>query len=197
MKLPNIFFSYALLFVPSLSLLHAAPVLAGSTPEEKATEAISELQGQAAALADGADQFRLIIANNEGSRESHLLMLDTLKADINAMGREVQALEAERGTLSPWQVQALDGSLPRLKEVAANTEQAITYFNNNGHLWTAQYREYIKNIWSDSEQISRNLKNYVALAKVHDREQRLTQTIETAGASGQAKAENSISARNQ
>jgi hypothetical protein len=113
------------------------------------------------------------------------------------MGREIQTLEDERGTLSPWQVQAVDRSLPLLKEVAANTQQAISYFNNNGHLWTAQYREYVKNIWSDSEQVSRNLKNYVALARVHNREQRLTQTIETAGASGQAKPENSISARGQ
>ena len=124
MKLSNIFLSCALLFVPSLSLLRAAPVHSGVTPEEEATKTISELQGQAAALADQADQFRLIIANNESSRESHLSMLDTLKADINAMGRDLQTLEAERGTLSPWQVQAVDHSEPLLKHVAANTEQA-------------------------------------------------------------------------
>jgi chromosome segregation ATPase len=197
MKHSNIFLSCALLFVPSLSLLRAAPVHSGVTPEEEETKTISELQGQAAALADQADQFRLIIANNESSRESHLSMLDTLKAEINAMGRDLQTLEAERGTLSPWQVQAVDHSQPLLKDVAANTEQAISYFNNNGHLWTTQYREYVRNIWSDSDQISRSLKNYVALARIRDREQRLTQTIETAGASGQAKPENSASARGQ
>lgn len=197
MKLTKTSLSSALVFVSSLSILQAAPAHAAATPEQEATKTINELQQQAAALADHSDELRQLVANNQSSWQSQLSQLDTLKEEINRMGRELQALESERDSLSPWQVQTIDRAHPLLKEAATNTGEAIDYFNDNkGHLWTPEYREYIKNVWTDTEQISHTLKNSVTLAKVHDKEQRL-QAVDTAGPSGQAASDGLASAHGQ
>ena len=198
MKLIKTSLSGALLFGSSLWVLQAAPAHAGMSVEQEATRTIIELQEQATAIADHSDDLRQLISSNESSSESQRWELDTLKYEINHMGRKLQALESERDSLSPWQVQAIDRAHPLLKEVAAKTEQAIDYFNDNkGHLWTPEYREYIKNIWSESDQMSHALKNSVTLAKVRDREQRLTHSVDTAGKSGQATSDSTLSASGQ
>jgi DNA repair exonuclease SbcCD ATPase subunit len=198
MKLTKTSLSSALAFVSSLSILQAAPAHAGVTPAQEATKTISELQEQASKLADHSDELRQLIGNNQSSWQSQLLQLDTLKDEINRMGRELQALESERDSLSPWQVQAIDRAHPLLKEAATNTEQAIDYFNDNkGHLWTPEYRGYIKSVWTDSDQISHTLKNSVTLAKTHDREQRLSHTADIAATSGPPASDGSVSAHGQ
>jgi hypothetical protein len=175
MKLLKISLSCASLIVPSLLMFHTAPAQAATTLEQEATGTIRELQGQASALANRADQFRIGISDNESSWDSQLWQLDTLKSDINAMGRELQTLQTERDSPTPWQRQAIDRAQVLLKDVVTNTNEAIDYFNGNrGHLWTPEYRGYVSNVRKDSEQLSHDLKIDVNLAKVRDREQRLS-----------------------
>jgi len=186
MKFLKISLSCASLVVPSLLMFQTTPTQAATTLEQEATGTIRDLQGQASALANQADQLRMGISGNENSWDSQLWQLDAIKSDINAMGKELHTLQAERDSLTPWQREAIDRAQLLLKEAAANTNEAIDYFNGNrGHLWTPEYRAYVSNVRKDSEQLSHDLKIDVNLAKVRDREQRLAAAESSAGTSGQ------------
>ena len=166
-------------------MFQPAPAQA-TTLEQEATGTIRELQGQASALANQADQLRIAISDNESSWDSQLWQLDTLKSDINAMGRELQTLQTERDSLTSLRREAIERAQLLLKDVATNTNEAIDYFKGNrGHLWTPEYRGYVSDIRKDSEQLSHDLEIDVNLAKVRDREQRLAAAEGAMTGSGQ------------
>src|SRR5262245_49341026 len=127
MKLTKTSLSSALAFISSLSILQGAPAHTAITPAQEPTKPINELQQQAAALAHHSAELRQLTVNNQISWQSQLVELASLKDQINRMGRELQALESERDSLSSWQVQAIDRAHPLLKEAATNTGEAIDY----------------------------------------------------------------------
>jgi len=170
----------ALLIASSLSM---AQVPGGKSASATAVkETLKDIQESALAAADEAEHLEQFIANPAYSPESHLDKLMALKEEVNRMGRDVGSLEAERDSLAPWEQQALDKTLPLLKETAANTKNAIEYFNENRtHLWADNYREYANNISRDSEQITKTLKDYLKYAKAHDQELHLEQSLGVVG----------------
>jgi septal ring factor EnvC (AmiA/AmiB activator) len=155
-----------------------SPAVAGRVTETQAKESLKEVEQAAATAADEADQLRQIIYSVTSSPETHSAQLEALKDEINQMGREISDLEAERESLTPWEQRAIDQTLPLLHDAAANTENAIEYFNNNKtHLWTEAYRGYADHVWQDSDQIAKSLKNYLKYAKVHDQERHLQESL--------------------
>lgn len=85
---------------------------------------------EAAELAKDADETESLI-RTQASWETHAAMLDRVKEHVNNMARIVQKLESERSSGSELQEQAVDRTLPLLKELAANTTAAINYLNQN------------------------------------------------------------------
>ncbi|MGJ5817583.1 hypothetical protein [Paludibaculum fermentans] len=139
---------------------------------------LEEMRNVASNTAVEADHLSMDARNAALSSDSHLSPLWMLKQDVNAMGKEISALEAERDTLQPWEQQAVDKVVPLLKEAATNTEEAIEYFNtNHNFLWSPQYRGYADKVKQDSDQIARTLKNYLKYEKVQNEEQQLRGTI--------------------
>jgi hypothetical protein len=171
----NFSIASALLIVSSLSMAQAASATS-------AKETLKDIQESALAAASEAEHLEQFIANPALSPEAHSGELIALKEEVNRMGRDAGSLEAERDSLAPWEQQALDKTMPLLKETAANTENAIEYFNENRtHLWGDNYREYASNISRNSEQITKTLKDYLKYAKAHDQERRLEQILGAAG----------------
>jgi hypothetical protein len=92
-----------------------------------------------------------------------------MKDEVNRMGRELTVLEAERDALPTWEQQAVDDTLPLLKDAAENTSSAIQYFNEGRtHLWTPAYRDYANRVYEDSRQITKSLKSDLKYGKVSD-----------------------------
>jgi hypothetical protein len=160
----------------------AAPTFAAPAPASHDTSAprvmLEEMRTLASTTADQADRVRMYGANYALSSDAQLSPLWTMKTDINTMGKEIATLEAERGTLQPWEQQAIDKVLPLLKEAANNTEEAIQFFNNNHNfLWSPEYRGYAQKVKEDSAQISKTLKTYLKYEKVQNQEEQLQNTI--------------------
>jgi hypothetical protein len=98
------------------------------------------------------------------------------------MGKEFRTLDAEREALPSWEQQVVTETLPLLKDTAANTDSAIQYLNDNRpYLWGETYRGYAERIWQDSEQMVKTLRTHLQLAKLHDKEQHLDNSLGIAG----------------
>ncbi len=166
----------AMLITLSLPLAHAGVGMPGTitvadlAKETLAKKTLKRAQASAAAAADDADQLRRI-ANSMLSPDSHLDKLTALKDEVNRMSQEISSLRAERGSLTPWEQQAVDEVLPLLQATAANTESAIEYFNENkDRLWMETYRDYADRVWQGSDQIAKTLKNYLNSDRLLDQE---------------------------
>jgi len=166
----------AILITLSLPLAQAGIKMPGTITvadlarETLAKKTLKQVQGSAAAVADEADQLRMI-ANSMSSPDSHLAKLTALKGEVIRMGQEISSLKAERESLAPWEQQAVDEVLPLLQATAANTESAIEYFNENrDRLWIETYRDYTDRVWQGSDQIAKILKNYLKYDRLRDQE---------------------------
>jgi hypothetical protein len=170
------FITAAMLITFSLSAASAAVILPGSitvtelAKETLARKALREVEASAAVIANAADQSRMM-ADPKASPESHFTELAALKSEVNRMGQEIRSLQAEGESLAPQEQRAVDKVLPLFRTVAANTENAIDYFNESrDHLWTEDYRSYADCVSRGSEQIAQILKNYVKYDKLREQE---------------------------
>lgn len=171
-------FTSALLVAGSLSLAQAAHLPGNLAVSSEAETTLHDLRSTALAAEYDADELRLATTNSNLGPEMHLYELNALKSEINTMGKELNTLEQERTSLTPWEQQVIAKAHPLLKDAAANTENAINYFNENRHhLWAPEYRQYADHAWQDSEQIQKMLKNYLSYGKARDQEQKYEGTI--------------------
>jgi hypothetical protein len=183
MTMKSISTASAMLITLSLSVAQAVvrvPTsisVADLAKETLAKKTLQQVQASASAVATQADQLGMI-SDSKASSDSHLAKLTVLKAEVNRMGQEMSNLEAERESLVPWEQQAVDKVLRLLQATAANTDNAIAYFNENRHsLWTEAYRDYAHSVRQDSAQISKTLKDYLKYDKLREQEVRAEERI--------------------
>jgi len=132
------------------------------TGNDDAEKTLQEIKALASSVEDQADQLLQISQNQNLSPYSHLTRLDAMKNGVNRMGRDLAVLEAERETLPPWEQEAVDDTLPLLRDAANNIDSAFEYFKENRtHLWTPDYRSYASRIYEDSGEIAKSLKGYL------------------------------------
>ena len=115
----------ALLFLP---VLGRSAGLREESPQ--LTQILGEARVEAGELARDADETESLI-RSDVSWQTHAEMLDRVKEHVNNMAGIIQKLESERSSGSELQEQAVDRTLPLLKELAANTTAAINYLNQN------------------------------------------------------------------
>jgi len=153
------------------------------TMSDEARETINDLRQQAASAAEQADELRQLTLHPSNDPDSNIPRLDAIKDEINAMGKEMQALENERESLAGWERQAVDKTEPLLREMASTTTKALEYYNENRtHLWTDDYRHLADKILDDADQVSHTLRDYLAYAKASEKERKLSHTLGFSGA---------------
>ncbi|HEY3619716.1 MAG TPA: hypothetical protein VGK96_23150, partial [Candidatus Sulfotelmatobacter sp.] len=114
--------TYALL---ASLVVFAVPLLFAVDQENpEITRLLSDAREKAAVLSRDADEMESL-TRSDVSWQSHAAMLDTMRDDVNDMGKIVEKLEASRSSASQWQQQAIDRMVPLLKELASNTTAAI------------------------------------------------------------------------
>jgi hypothetical protein len=113
------------------------------------------------------DAFQLgAMARSERAPESHLEGLAVLREDINRIGVDLQTLDAKRGSLSEWEVKALNQIMPLMQDVADNAEKAIqTYVGDTD------------TISKDAGEVATLLRNYLNLAKTQQKELQLEHSL--------------------
>lgn len=103
-----------------------------------AKQTMGQVDALASRIADIA--FELNRRAKDDVPEIQLEGLYHLKDAINKVGADIAALKTEQSSLSPAEARALDEAIPRMQQVAADTDQAFRFFNTDrDRLWTTPF----------------------------------------------------------
>ncbi len=159
------------LMVFALSVGQAAPKPNEASPAAQARISLQQVDVWTASIADRADHLEL---NANMDFRNQIGDLNTIKADVNKIGRELRSLDAQRASLAEWQTGVLDQVMPVMSQIAADVETSILLFNSNENsLWATSYRDEMAKISTNAEKVNQLLNGYLKLASVRQQEQRL------------------------
>lgn len=102
-------------------------------------------------------------------------LLAQVRDEVNRVGRELDVLQAERGSLAPWEAAAIDQVAPVMHSVAMESTDAIRTFNSNSNkLYASNYAIETNQISKDADKANALLHDEIKLASLRATENRLT-----------------------
>jgi hypothetical protein len=106
---------------------------------------LAEIKKEAAQLALHADMLGAVAGTpRQYSLSSHYFYLNKVKGHINAVGERTAELQQIRHAVLPWQEQAITDVTSHAAQVAASTQSAIVYLNENkGRRFVPEYRDHL------------------------------------------------------
>lgn len=166
--------------IASILLLACPVLLAVQSTEEnpQVTQLLSEAREKAAILSRDADEMESL-TRSDVSWQTHASMLETMKEDVNDMGKIVERLEASRDSASQWQRQAIDRMVPVLKEIASNTTAAINHLNQERtRPTTGEYADYLRQNSETARELSDMVSSFVRYDQTRAKLEKLEQKLE-------------------
>ncbi len=161
--------------------LALAPLAAAHQAVNASPDVWKQLSDFRAAANDADRLAGSLSAAADGRRVSGLTQadyLENLKRDINRMGQEIVALMEARDTADPAARKAIEEAYPLLKEMAANTNEAINTVNDNPRaLWQPKYLKCVDGLAAEAHQLSSIVGEALKLAKVRHEEQHLEKAL--------------------
>ena len=163
-----------------MTYLAVAAALAAGTPLLAASTSASQKSADATRLlrevrllthdlnrdAATLETYRL----NRMSWQAHAHRLALAKEHINSIGARLASLDAMRGYVEPWQREAIDSITPVAGQLAARTEAAIKYLNENqGRLFVPDYTEHLSAIAGHADQMQESINTHLDLASAQER----------------------------
>jgi len=119
--------------------------------------------------------------NPQISWQSHAFYLERVKGHINAVGERLAELQQIRGSVLPWQQEAISRVTSHAAQVAASTEAAIVYLGENqGRLFVPDYRDHLTTIADRSEDMHQTVSQFLNYNKAQQQFQQLQQELELA-----------------
>jgi Mg2+ and Co2+ transporter CorA len=150
------------------------------TIADEAARILKDIEEQAYEVTDHAGTLHLASSIAPSRREFNASELEAVKEDVNAMGKEMQRLEALRQNEASWEQETVTRAMPLLKQVAATTDEAIRYVNDNPQkLALPEYQQIAKKLYDQSAVLWKTLHDSVKLANLHEREGRLTEDLQS------------------
>jgi len=167
----------AMMALPALSLAASksvAPKHSGQGVRTETFDLLRSLRAQAADAAEHASELQSLIRIPTTNWQTHAVELETLKEDVNDMGRKLAQLEKVRESAAPWERKAIDDAAPLLKLLADNTQAAVKLLDDYpATLWARDYQKSVDDLAGESGRLSRSLGQAVKFAKVHDKEKHI------------------------
>jgi hypothetical protein len=166
--------------IASILLLACPVLLAVESTEEnpQLTQLLSEAREKAAVLSRDSDEMESL-TRSDVSWQTHASMLETMKEDVNDMGKIVEKLEASRDSASQWQRQAIDRMVPLLKELASNTTAAINHLNQERtRPTTGEYADYLRQNAKTARELSDMVSSFVQYDQTRAKLEKLEQKLE-------------------
>jgi hypothetical protein len=171
----------AIVMLLCLPAVQAAPRQRDLSPASNAQATLGDIDLLSDGIAGQAFELREM-ATSTGDPDSQLEGLSAIKDDVNRIGRELQSLEADRESLSPWEAKALDETTPLVKDIADNTGQAIQTFDADRlRVPFPSYTDKTRKIEMDAREVATQLHDYMKLADSREKEQHLEQSLSDAG----------------
>ena len=164
----------------SILLLACPLLLAVESTEEnpQVTQLLSEAREKAAVLSRDTDEMESL-TRSDVSWQTHASMLETMKEDVNDMGKIVERLQTSRDSASQWQRQAIDRMVPLLKELASNTTAAINHLNQeHTRPTTGEYADYLRQNAKTARELSDMVSSFVQYDQTRAKLEKLEQKLE-------------------
>jgi hypothetical protein len=148
----------------------------------RASTLLAEIKKETAALSPHADKLGTFARNPEYSWQSHVFYLDQVKGHINAIGERTAELQQIRYAVLPWQEQAITEVTSHAAQVAASTQAAIVYLNENqGRRFVPEYRDHLTTIADSSEDMKQAVDRFLAYEKTQQKLQDLQNELDLGG----------------
>ena len=148
----------------------------------RASMLLAEIKKEAAELTRHADTLRTFAGNPQYSWQSHTFYLNKVKGHINAVGERTAELQQIRYAVLPWQEQAITEVTSHAAKVAASTQAAIIYLNENqGRHFVPEYRDHLTAIADSSEDMKQTVDKFLDYEKTQQKFQRLQNELELGG----------------
>jgi len=148
----------------------------------RASTLLAEIKREAAQLTRHADTLRTFAGNPQYSWQSHTFYLNKVKGHINAVGERTAELQQIRYAVLPWQEQAITEVTSHAAQVAASTQAAIIYLNENqGRHFVPEYRDHLTAIADRSEDMKQTVDKFLDYAQTQQKLQRLQNELELGG----------------
>jgi hypothetical protein len=171
----------ACLLFALLSFSLPARIFALRPESDQLTQLLGEARMEAGQLAKDADETESLV-RNDVSWQTHAEMLDGVKEHVNNMARIVDKLTAARSSGSELQEQAVDRTLPLLKELAANTTAAINWLNQNKTRPISEpYAQYLKENAETAHQLESTVSSLFEYEKTMNKMGELKNKLEVNG----------------
>jgi hypothetical protein len=149
---------------------------------ERASMLLAEIKTQTAELGPDADTLGTFARNPRLSWQSHAFYLDRVKGHINAIGERTAELQQIRYAVLPWQEQAITEVTSHAAQVAASTQAAIVYLNENqGRRFVPEYRDHLTTIADSSEDMKQAVDRFLAYEKTQQKLQDLQNELDLGG----------------
>jgi signal transduction histidine kinase len=149
---------------------------------ERASVLLAEIKTQTAELGPDADTLGTFARNPHISWQSQAFYLDRVKSHINAIGERTAELQQIRYAVLPWQEQAITEVTFHAARVAASTQAAIVYLNENqGRRFVPEYRDYLTTIADSSEDMNQTVDKFLDYEKTQQKLQDLQNDLDLGG----------------
>ena len=183
--------SQIILALAVIALLGTGSVFASSptqAPESqtdlsrRASTLLGEVQDEAVRLRLHAEKLGTLAGNLQYSWQSHAFYLDRVKEHINAVGERTAELQQIRYAVLPWQQQAITEVTSHAAKVAASTQAAIVYLNENQARHSVpEYRDNLTTIAHSSEDMKQTVDKFLDYEKTQRKLQQLQNELELGG----------------
>lgn len=148
---------------------------------ERASTLLAEIQGETAGLRLNAETLESFACNPRISWQSHAHYLGRVKDHINAVGKRTAELQQIRYAVLPWQQQAITEVTSHAAQVAASTQAAIVYLNENqGRHSVPEYRDHLTTIADSSMDLNDAVGTFLEYEKAQQEFQQLQNELELA-----------------
>jgi len=153
----------------------AKTVAAGDS--EQVSKLLSETKTMAFQLKEDAVMMEGF-TRMDASWESHVIAINQIKEDINALGREFAKLQAAGDAASPWQRTAIARISPYLDELVGYTTAVIERLTGDRKHNIADYRDYLEANADYATDLAAMIANFVDYGNARDRVENLGGKLE-------------------
>ncbi|HWE52605.1 MAG TPA: hypothetical protein VG273_22610 [Bryobacteraceae bacterium] len=177
MKQIAYFTASAAMMAALLTPAFGAPKPGNQSSSISARASIAQMQEQFRNISERAFNLREL-AMNDADPARQMAGLRALKDEVNSIGAEVQALDAQSDSLTAWQDKTLHEIRPLLSQVAEDVNKLIQVFNDNrsglrSHPWLPETAKVSKH----AEKLAALLSNKLKLAQDLEKDQQFERDL--------------------
>ena len=148
----------------------------------RASMLLAEIRKESTELRLHADTLGTFAGSPRYSWQSHIFYLNKVKGHINAVGERTAELQQIRHAVLPWQQQAITELTSHAAKVAASTQAAIVYLNENqNRLSVSEYGDHLTTIADSSEDMKQTVDKFLDYEKTQRKLQQLQNELELGG----------------